>query len=449
MDLLRTALAFLFAICFLVVFHELGHYWVARLCNVKVLRFSLGMGKVLFSRRFGPDQTEWVISALPLGGYVKMLDLREQGLSSLAAGDEGREFTRQPVSKRIAIVAAGPIANFILAIVLFSGMFMVGVPEPVAKLQKPVENTQAYQLGVRGDELVTAVNGKPIRRWSELRWELMQLVLEKSTAVLTMTSHGSSRDVTFSLNALSERDLDADFMGKLGLGLSRPPALLGKVMPEGAAYRAGLREGDVITEVDGKSDINSINFISLVQAAPSRVLHLRGNRGGHPSEWQVTPEPVQEKGRLIGRISVEIHAMPEMVTYRETLAGSVKKAVEHTWSTSVITVKMMAKMLIGQVSLKNITGPLTLADYAGQTAKIGWVSYLNFLAFISISLGVMNLLPIPVLDGGHLLYYSLEVLTGRPVSERFGQIAQRAGFAILLLLMAVAFFNDIARLMPS
>ncbi|PRC92153.1 RIP metalloprotease RseP [Solimicrobium silvestre] len=449
MSFIHTALAFLFALCTLIVFHELGHYWVARLCNVKVLRFSLGMGKVLFSRRFGPDQTEWVISALPLGGYVKMLDSREQELGEIAPADLAREFTRQSVWKRIAIVAAGPLANFILAIFLFSILYMVGMPEPIAKLRHPAPSTQAYQAGIRGDELVTAVNSKPIQFWSELRWELLQQAVDKQAATLTLVSDGSTRQVTLSLDGLSPQDLETDFLSALGLSLALSKAQLGQVVPDGPAMRAGLQKDDIVTEIDGKVIFDSLDLIETVRASPNKLLQLKVSRSGAILEFTATPEAVTVNGQLIGKLNVEVRSTPEVLDHQESLFAAIQKASQRTWSTSVLTLKMIGKMVLGEVSLKNITGPLTIADYAGQTAKIGWISYVNFLAFISISLGVMNLLPIPVLDGGHLLYYSLEVLTGRPVSTRFWEMAQRAGLAILMILMFVAFFNDIVRLLPT
>lgn len=459
MNLIYTIISFLFAICILIVFHELGHYWVARLCNVKVLRFSLGFGKILYSRRFGKDQTEWVIAALPLGGYVKMLDLREHvgenADKPIAPVDLEREFTSQSVWKRMAIVAAGPVANFLLAIVLFSALYMLGVPEPIAKLGEPTPSTQAYQAGVRGGELVVAINGKPIQLWSELRWEMLQHVLDKQPATLTLVTPSSDQphQMILQLDQIAPEDLQADFLGKLGLKLAFPKPQLGVVQPGGPAERAGLKDGDTVLEIDGKKIIDSLDLIETIRSAPNKLLHFIVNRAG-PSgdkrlEFSVTPDAVTDHGQTIGRLNVEVRAVPEMQIHHDSLFTALLKASERTWSTSVLTIKTLAKMLVGEVSLKNITGPLTIADYAGQTAKSGWISYISFLALISISLGVMNLLPIPVLDGGHLLYYSLEVFLGRPVPPRFWEITQRAGIAILLLLMAVALYNDIVRLLPA
>ncbi|MES2536715.1 MAG: RIP metalloprotease RseP [Pseudomonadota bacterium] len=454
MMFLQTVLAFFVVLGTLVVVHELGHYLVARLCGVKVLRFSVGMGKVIYSRRFGPDQTEWALSILPLGGYVKMLDAREQGLASIPVNDLKREFTGQSVWKRIAIVAAGPLANFLLAIAIFTGLYSYGTPEPTPKLRAAPEKSVAYQAGLRGGELVTAVNGEPIKIWSDLRWKLLRLAIEKTPAKLDVQrpnpgpSGGTLLDtVTVRMDSLSPEELEGDFLGKLGFDLARPKATLGKVLPGGPADRAGLREGDLIREVNGVPVIDGPAFVTLVRASDGKPMKLSGLRGGQQEfAIDVTPEVQTNNGQRVGRIMVEVPMAPEMIIASSAPLEALGKATQRTWDTSVLTLKMLGKMLIGEVSLKNITGPITIADYAGQTARIGVISYLTFIAFISISLGVMNLLPIPILDGGHLLYYSLEVLTGRPVSERFGNIAQRAGMGILMTLMIVAVFNDVVRL---
>jgi len=454
MNLIQTIFAFIVVLGILVVVHELGHYWVARWCGVKVLRFSVGMGKVVFSRRFGPDQTEWALSALPLGGYVKMLDAREQDVSTLPEQDLKREFTRQSVWRRIAIVAAGPLANFILAIVVFAGLYVYGIPEPSAKLRAVPEHSAAYQAGLRGGELITAVNGEPIQIWSDLRWKLLQLAVEKAPARLEIQRQaadgaGSAVDtLTLRTDTLATADLESDFLGKLGLDLARPKAVLGKIIPGGAAEKAGLHAGDEIRSVNGKPVSDGLAFVEMVRSSPGKPLQLSGRTREHQEfSATVTPEQQSKNGQVFGRIQAEIPLAPEMVIARSSPAKALAKAAAKTWDTSTLTLKMLGKMIIGEVSLKNITGPITIADYAGQTARIGMISYLSFIAFISISLGIMNLLPIPVLDGGLLLYYSLEVLTGRPVSERFSEIAQRAGVGILMTLMMVAVFNDIVRLL--
>lgn len=449
MTLLHTILAFLVVLGTLIVVHELGHYWVARWCGVKVLRFSVGMGKVLWSRRIGPDRTEWALSALPFGGYVKMLDAREGDLSGLPPEDLAREFTRQSVWKRIAIVAAGPLANFLLAIAIFTALYSHGIPEPAPLLRAVPANTAAYEAGLRGGERIAAINGEPVQIWSDLRWQLIQLAVEHQPAELQVSQGGTNASYTvrLPLDSISTQDLEGDFLGKLGLDLARPKARLGKLVEGGPAMQAGLREGDVIVAVDGKPVVDGVALIELVRAAPGKVLRMSVQRGEQQLEMSVRPEARQQDGKAIGQIKVEIPVAPEMVTASSSPVRAFGKAVQRTWDSSVLTLKMLGKMLVGELSWKNISGPITIADYAGQTARIGLISYLSFIALISISLGVMNLLPIPVLDGGHLLYYSLEVLTGRPLSERAGEIAQRAGMGILMALMVVAVFNDLVRLM--
>ena len=451
MNFLQTLLAFAVALGSLIVIHELGHYAVARWCGVKVLRFSVGMGKVVWSRRFGPDQTEWAISALPLGGYVKMLDGREQDVKTLSEHDLQREFTRQNVWKRIAIVAAGPLANFLLAIALFAGLYMYGIAEPSSKINGPAPGTPAAHAGLQRGDVIAAVNGEAVTVWSELRWQLIQAAIDKQGAQLDVRRAGAGVTAMLPAAALAAIDLEDDVPAKLGIDVARPPAVLGDVMADGAAARAGLRSGDLITAVDGVPVADGIAFIMAVRAAPERTLAVGVVRGGRALEIDVRPDAAVEKSGkgpvTVGKIKAEVAQSPDMIRVPAGPLTALGKGVERVWDTSVLSLKMMGKMVLGEVSWKNVTGPITIADYAGQTARIGIVSYLSFIAFISISLGVMNLLPIPVLDGGHLLYYSLEVLTGRPVSERFGEIAQRLGIGLLVTLMALAVFNDVARLL--
>lgn len=454
MTLLHTIVAFLAALAVLVVVHELGHYWVARWCGVKVLRFSVGMGKIVYSRRIGPDQTEWALSALPLGGYVKMLDAREQDLSDLPEHELKREFTRQSVWKRIAIVAAGPLANFILAIAVFAGLYVYGIPEPTTLLRSVPEHSVAYGAGLRGGERITSVNGEPVAIWSDLRWKIMRTALEKRDARLEVQRFDPSADgrarsgaVELPLGQLTTTDLEGDFLSKLGLDLARPKAVLGRISEDGPAMHAGLQEGDLVTEVNGQPIADGLAFVELVRASPGQSMAVTVLRDRQKLTIEVIPETVTRNDKTIGRIKAEVPLAPEMVIDRASLFQATVKASARTWDTSILTLKMLGKMIIGEVSWKNITGPITIADYAGQTARIGLISYLTFIALISISLGVMNLLPIPVLDGGLLLYYSLELLTGRALPERFGEMAQRAGVGILMTLMAIAVFNDIVRLM--
>jgi regulator of sigma E protease len=443
---LQTLLAFFVALGTLIVIHELGHYLVARWCGVKVLRFSVGMGKVIFSRRFGVDQTEWAVSVLPLGGYVKMLDAREQDLGKLPPQDLAREFTRQSVWRRIAIVAAGPLANFLLAILLFAGLYMHGIAEPSSKMGPPQQATSAYSAGLRGGDLIVSVNGHATPVWSDLRWQVIEAALGKGEARLQVQrlGHGTV-SVTLPATSLAKLDLDGDVLGKLGIALARPQPVLGEIIGGGAAERAGLRSGDLILAIDGAAVPDGMAFIDIVRASGGKTVMLKVSRAGQAMLLPVTPERDAATG--IGKIKAQVALMPEMVTLAASPPAALAKGAVKVWDTSVLTLKMIVKMVQGDLSLKNLTGPITIADYAGQTARIGVISYLSFIAFISISLGVMNLLPIPVLDGGHLLYYSVEVLTGRPVSERVVGIAQRLGIGLLVSLMVLAVFNDLTRLL--
>jgi len=449
MSFLHTVLAFAVTLGVLVTFHELGHYVVARWCGVKVLRFSVGMGRVIWSKRFGRDQTEWALSVLPLGGYVKMLDVRDHE-GEIASEDMPREFTSQPVGKRIAIVLAGPLANFLLAIAILAGVYVQGMPEPVARVAV-AESSSAQRAGLRHGDLITEVNGESVRSWAEFRWQLIQAVMREQSVRLTVQRLSNERgnwlsEVVLPAQALPEQDIDSELFDRLGMSLARPPALLGEIVPGGPAAAAGLQAGDQILKVDNQAVIDAVAFIGAVQAAPGRAVSVEGLRRGEPFSVSVTPRAERDGERTVGRIQAQVDMSAAMVVVQSGPAEAVSRAVRKTWDTSALTVRMLGKMLIGEASLKNITGPITIADYAGQTARIGWISFLSFIAFVSISLGVMNLLPIPVLDGGHLLYYAVELFSGRPVPERVAEVVQRAGLGVLMALMAVAVFNDINRL---
>ncbi len=454
MIFIQTILAFILALSVLIVIHELGHYWMARLCNVKVLRFSLGMGKILFSREFGPDKTEWAISALPLGGYVKLLDARAEDLDTISAEDRKREFTSQSVWRRIAIVAAGPLANFVLAIVVLTGLYIYGMPEPVARLRAVPENTVAYKVGLRGGETIVAIDDSPIHNWQQVRWKMTEILMEERPVVsLTYVRQDGTGDVTgdpvtvvLPSAHLSIEDVDKDFIGKLGLSVERPPAVIGAVETGGIAENAGLKEGDRVIGIDGMPVQDSLALVGAIRESPGKSLVLQVLRDGRPVSIPLTLAARMEKDRLIGKMDAKVSVMPEMTILSYSIPVAFVEGVCKTWETSVITVKMIGKMITGDVSLKNITGPIAIADYAGQTARAGLIRYLHFIVFISISIGVMNLLPIPVLDGGLLLYYAVEVVTGGSIPEKVAEIGYRIGMGILGILLLVAVFNDVVRL---
>jgi regulator of sigma E protease len=438
-------IAFAVAFAILVNIHELGHYLVARWCGVKILRFSIGLGKVVFSRRFGPDQTEWAISMIPLGGYVMMLDERSQDLGSMSEADLKREFTRQSVWRRIAIVAAGPGANFLLAIVLFCGLYMNGVPDVATFLRTVPEHTAAFDAGLRGGEHVSAVNGESVNGWSDMRLKLVRAALDKKPAQfdyeLVGGAHGSA---TLALDGIAPQDIEGNFMATLGVEPVNKPQV-NEVLPGGVAQRAGLLEGDLILAIDGKSVGDTSEVIKVISASAGKSLRLRIRRGTATQDLTVVPEQTKDGDKSVGRISIRMGGV-DTVIVSHGLISSLGLGARHTWDMSVLQVTMIGKMITGAVSWRNINGVISIADYAGQAAQQGTTTYLNFLAAISVAIGVMNLLPIPVLDGGLLLYYSLEVLTRRPIPRRFGEIAQIAGIAMLATLMTVALFNDVVRL---
>lgn len=447
MNLLTTLIAFIFALGPLIVLHELGHYAVARLCGVKVLRFSVGLGTVLWSRRFGKDQTEWALSALPFGGYVKMLDRREEGAAALSPQELRREFTGQNVWRRIAILAAGPGANFIVALVLLTGLYMVGVAEPVTRLAPPAPATAAYAAGLRGGDSVSAVNGAATPGWSALQWQVVRAVVDHTALRLEVRRPGAAAwNASVPAQALAGLDLEGDLLGKLGLAMARPPPLLGEIVAGGAAARAGLRGGDLVLSVDGQPVADGLAFIGAVRAGAGKTLDVVVRRAGQPLHLAVRPDGVAEAAVTVGKIGAAVAQAPDMIDVPAAPLPALSRAATTVWDNSLFIFKMVGKMVSGEASLKSLSGPLSIADAAGRTARAGAEVYLGFIAFVSITLAVMNLLPIPVLDGGNLLYYSLEVLTGRPVPERYQAVLQRLGVGLLLTLMAVALFNDVTRL---
>ena len=450
MELLQTIFAFVIVIGVLVTIHEFGHYLVARWCGVKVLRFSVGLGKVIWSRRFGLDQTEWAVSAVPLGGYVKMLDARADDAGEIPEAELAREFTSQPVLRRIAIVSAGPLANFLLAIVIFAGLYSYGIPEPVSRVEIK-QNSLAEQAGMRSGDLIVAVNGEAIEAWSEFRWRLLRGAMKGERLQMSLqrtneANRSELREVSLNLTSIPPDSLDEHLLELVGMEMARPPAILGEITPGGPADRAGLKAGDRILRIDSLPIIDAMAMIEALQAAPGKPLLIEFMRRDQLQSVTVSPQAELVGEKTVGRILVQVDVSAASVIVQVGPIEAITRAVRKTWETSAMTLTMLGKMLTGEVSLRNITGPLTIADYAGQTARVGLMSFLSFMAFISISLGVMNLLPIPVLDGGHLLYYSLELFSGRHVPERVGEIAQRVGLGVLMTLMAVAMFNDIVRL---
>jgi len=459
MNLLIELVAFAVAIGVLVVVHEYGHYSIARLCGVKVLRFSIGFGKPLVqwvSRKTG---TEWTIASLPLGGYVKMLDEREEG-APIPPADLPRAFNRQSVGKRIAIVAAGPIANLILAIVLFAAVFATGVTEPAAIVAAPVADTVAARAGFEGGETVVGVrdaNGgdfEPVRSWSDLRWKLLGAAFDHKRVVLSAKDAHGTFDFPLDLQSLTDKEVDDDFMSRLGFEPGGGTLSVAGVQPGSAALRAGLHPGDRIHAVDGHPADNATTFIGYIKSHAGKPVVLqieRGAKSQQPGPLQnitIVPSAQRDEttGQQIGRIGAELATQVPSIDVRYGPVESLRLGAHRTWDLAVYSVRMFGRMIVGEASLKNLSGPVTIADYAGKSARLGPSAFLSFLALVSISLGVLNLLPIPVLDGGHLLYYLVEAVTGKAVSDRWQLVLQRAGLACIVALSAIALFNDLARL---
>jgi regulator of sigma E protease len=446
--------AFAVALGILVVVHEFGHYVAARWSGVKVLRFSVGFGRPLLVKRAGPDATEWAIGLFPLGGYVKMLDERE---GPVPVADMPRAFNRQPVLKRIAIVIAGPLANFILAIVIYWVLFVVGIPGIKPILAEPGIGTAAAQAGFRAGDRIVTVGAEPVATWQDVRWVLIERAVQRLPVTIeTQDERGHIGVRSLNLAVLSADDLDSEFLTKLGLNQFRPPipAVVGQVVSGGAAARAGLREGDEIKAVNSQPVGQWQQVVDWVRKSPNQTLQVDGERAGAPLHLQITPVAVDEGSLKVGKIGagarVDMAAWDKLsVEVRYPVWQAFAKAVAKTWEQSVFSLKMLGKMIVGEVSWKNISGPIAIADYAGQSAHLGILPYVSFIALISISLGVLNLLPVPLLDGGHLLYYVVEIIKGSPVSEKIMEIGQQIGMALLLGLMVFAFYNDINHLLAG
>ncbi|MGH8686834.1 MAG: RIP metalloprotease RseP [Burkholderiales bacterium] len=451
MNLVHTVVAFLIALGVLIIVHEYGHYLVARLCGVKVLRFSVGFGRPLVVWRLGPDQTEWVVASIPFGGYVKMLDEREGPVDPVEAH---RAFNRQTVLRRILIVAAGPAFNFVFAIAVYAALFMAGMPEARPVLGEPPASTIARNAGIVAGDLVRGIDGQPILTWQDLRWRVLKGAVQRERLDLEVINlRNEISTVTLDLGALPASEIESDMLDRIGLRLYRPTLapILGQVVAGSAAEHAGLQPGDRVLQIDGQPIATWDDLVREVRRRPGDTAHLALERRGARLTLAVTPEAVAANGERIGRIGVAPEIPPEhaqriFVQVQYGPLDSLARAAAKTWDISVFSLRMLGKMLVGEVSWKNLSGPVSIADYAGQSAQLGWIPYLSFLALISISLGVLNLLPIPPLDGGHLMFYGVEVLKGSPASERTVEFGQRVGIALLLVLMAFAFYNDLTRL---
>ncbi len=449
-----TVAAFALALGLLIAVHEYGHYRMAVACGVKVLRFSIGFGSPIFRWQPKGSSTEFAIGAFPLGGYVKMLDERE---APVAAAERHLAFNTQALRSRVAIVAAGPVANLLLAVLLYAAVNWTGVQLPAAILASPQSGSIAEQAGLRGGERVQRIGFadgelQDVDSFEDVRWFLTRGALQGQD--VRLATSGSARpsrgDVLLKLSGIEAGADDPQLWQKIGIPGPFTRPVIGEVMAGAAADKAGLRNGDVVRQVGSVPVVDGQQLRQLIRTsvvnggAVSSIWKI--SRAGAELDIMVRPEVQQDGELVIGRIGAYVGAMPELVMVRYGVADGLWRGVLRTWDVGALTLRMMGRMLVGEASLKNLSGPLTIADYAGKSAGMGLTQYLLFLALISVSLGVLNLLPLPILDGGHLMYYLWEGVTGKPVSDRWMERLQRGGVAVLLIMMSIALFNDITRL---
>ena len=446
-----SLLAFIVAISLLVAVHEFGHFWVARKLGIRVLRFSIGFGKPLWRRRFGADRTEFVIAALPLGGYVKMLDERE---APVAPDEVSRSFNRQPLWVRSAVILAGPLFNFLFAIAAYWLMFVSGVPGLRPVVGEITPQSVAEQAGFQQNDEFLSIAGKATPTWDAATLELLDAALSgEHIEIIVRNLDSTQRMLIIDFADVPDALDKGGLLGNLGLSVWRPrlPPVIDRLVENAPAELAGLQPGDRIVSVDTQAIETWSEWVDYVRAHPEQSLQLGVLRGTDLLEVALVPKAVKQDGETIGQIGAYVR-QPEGVqdsTRTEVRYGIVEsagKSVQKTWEMTALTLRTLWGMLSGRASVENISGPISIAQYAGYSARIGLASFLKFLAIVSISLGVLNLLPVPVLDGGHLLYNTIEWVQGKPLSDTAQQVGQQLGILLLLALMTIAFYNDLSRL---
>ncbi len=451
MTILTSLAAFIVAIGVLVTIHEYGHFLAARLMGVKVLRFSVGFGRPIYRRLFGRDRTEFVLAAIPLGGYVKMLDERE---APVAESEAPRAFNRKPLGARSFVIVAGPAANFLFALMAYALMFMIGVPglKPVVGDVEP--GSAAAAGGLEHGEQILMVGDRRVQDWDQANLRLLDHAVRADEVVLTVLDR-DGRELQRTLPLEDRRQLlgEGQFLERLGIRPFRPALepLIGNIERGSPADDAGLRPGDRVLSVDGESVASWSDWVAAIQAAPEQSLRVRVSREGGTTELRVTPARVEVDGETMGRIGAGVDTDQPQIREMSTLVrlGPVEglaSGAARTWEVSILTLRVLGRMVTGEASVKNIAGPVTIAEFAGMTAIIGVTAFLGFLALVSVSLGIINLLPIPVLDGGHLMFNLVEWVKGSAVSERTQMIGQQLGLVAIAGLMLLALYNDFTRL---
>ena len=453
-DFLTSVAAFIVAIGVMVTVHEFGHFWVARRCGVKVLRFSVGFGRPLWRREFGEDRTEFVIGALPFGGYVKMLDERE---AEVDPAERTRAFNTQSLAARSAIVAAGPAINILLAVVLYSFMFMIGVQGISPIVGGAAAGTPAADAGFRAQERIVAIDDTPVQTWSDVRLALLEHGLRDDTALVDVAvadEAGSRRILALDVSRVSLKEEAADPVATLGLQRWLPdlPARITRIVPDSPAAAAGLQSGDEVITAAGEPVANWQAWVDAVRAHPGESMPITVRRNGERVTLTVTPDSKSVGNDRIGRIGAygpnvsEAQRERMFTTVRYGPITAIGQGAVKTWDITRLTLRVLVGLVTGEAALSNISGPISIAQYAGQSAQIGLATFLGFIALISVSIGILNLLPIPILDGGHLLYNAIEAIKGAPLSQRAQIFGQQIGIVMLFGLMALAIYNDILRL---